>query len=161
MSLATAEETTDNAASLPWNSMELLYNTITRQIPAMIHFTGEKRFRHIWWKKIWFQSRAKQLREAKAREAHEHEKSFGPVGGYMWYNAEPVDAEEVNMHGVGGAWSDRGGWFSWKSLCGAHENDIYEVPDDVLFHQHLEKKDSPVETADLAKNIVAALKPPE
>lgn len=38
------------------------------------------------------------------------------------------------MHGAGGAWSDRGGWFSWKSLCAHYEDIIYEVPGDSLFH---------------------------
>ena len=29
--------------------------------------------------------------------------------------------------GAGGAWSDRGGWFSWKSLCSKWEGDLYEL----------------------------------
>ena len=62
------------------------------------------------------------------------DRSFGSIGGYIWYNAESPDAEEVHLHGVGGAWSDRGGWFSWKSLCSSFEGEIYEVPGDGLFH---------------------------
>ena len=38
------------------------------------------------------------------------------------------------MDGFGGAWSDRGGWFSWKSLCSSFETNMYEVPGDGLFH---------------------------
>lgn len=91
------------------------------------------------WKKIWFQSRAKQLREASTTGPREN-RSFGPIGGYIWYNAESPDAEQVYEHGVSGAWSDRGGWFSWKTLCSSFEDHIYEVPGDGLFHAALEQE---------------------
>ena len=35
-----------------WSDVELLYNTVTGVIPVLIHFTGEKKFRAVWWQKM-------------------------------------------------------------------------------------------------------------
>jgi hypothetical protein len=42
-----------------------------------------------------------------------------------WYNAEPEQAGEVSNAGKTGAWSDKGGWFGWNTLCKAHEPEMY------------------------------------
>ncbi|KAI6839692.1 hypothetical protein KC367_g3675 [Hortaea werneckii] len=119
-----------------WHDVDLLYNPITKQVPVIIHFTGEKQFRDIWWKKIWFQEHASLLRESALNHQYlrQQEPMMEVIGGYRWYNAEPPEAEDVKMRGLGGAWSDDGGWFSWRSLCHVHEEGIYRVPNDDDFH---------------------------
>ena len=52
----------------------------------------------------------------------------------MWYNAVADDASEVTSRGKGGAWSDTGGWHSWKRLCGAYEGAFFEVPNEDFYH---------------------------
>ncbi|KAI7176054.1 hypothetical protein KC324_g9942, partial [Hortaea werneckii] len=119
-----------------WHDVDLLYNPITKQVPVIIHFTGEKQFRDIWWKKIWFQEHAAVLRESALNHQflRQQEPMMDVIGGYRWFNAEPPEVEDVKMRGLGGAWSDDGGWFSWRSLCHAFEEDIYRVPNDDDYH---------------------------
>lgn len=109
-----------------WADVELLFNTITGEIPVMVHFTGayEKQLRTFWWQKIWLQKKARDLRAASQKPIAGPISDY-PIDGVMWYNAESTDAEDIAFQGRGGAWSD-GGWFSWKSLCKAHEAELYE-----------------------------------
>lgn len=124
-----------------WESASLLYNTVTQQVPAAVHFTGDKSFRHLWWRNVWFLEAAEYLRKTSLEALGRTSTYFGRIHGYTWYNAEPQEAEQVHMRGLGGAWSDRGGWFSWKSLCKQFEHDVYSVPSSKLFHASLEDAD--------------------
>ncbi|TKA33191.1 hypothetical protein B0A50_00744 [Salinomyces thailandicus] len=120
-----------------WHDVDLLYNPITKQVPVMIHFTGEKEFRQIWWQKIWFQKHARLLRNSALiyQDRRKKEPMTEIVGGYKWYSAEPPEAEDVAMRGLGGGWSDEGGWFSWKSLCSEFEDGFYAVPNEDFYHK--------------------------
>jgi hypothetical protein len=131
-------------ANSKWEDVELLYNTASEQIPPMVHLAGgpdEKRHRGLWWQKLWFQAYSEELRLASieasaarlAREASSHPSEV--IGGYRWRNAEPPEAQDVQKHGLGGAFADiAGGWFSWRGLCGAHEADIFRISNDEIFH---------------------------
>lgn len=122
----------EGAQDTPWSNVELLRNTISRQIPVLLHFAGsgaEKRFRKVWWTKLWFQSRAEKLRTVSTKIATKLI-SDQPIEGMMWEVAEPEEAADVANAGRGGAWSDRGGWFSWKKLCQEWQEEIFEPTED-------------------------------
>lgn len=116
-----------------WSDVELLRNTVSRLNPVIIHFTGEKRFREVWWSKLWFQSRAEALRIASAKQRTD-KITDELIEGMTWYNAEPEEAEEVSNAGKSGAWSDRGGWFGWNTLCKAYGPEMYGGDDYGLYH---------------------------
>lgn len=119
-----------------WSEVDLAYNVITKQQPVLLHVTGnpgEKRYRGLWWQKLWFQSQAEQLRSA-SQKIDQRQISTEPIHGMYWFNAEGGDAEEIVSGGKGGAWTDRRGWLSWKRVCKAHENEIYWLPDDEFWH---------------------------
>jgi len=51
----------------------------------------------------------------------------GPItrteDGREWYAFEAETTEEiVSQHRIGGGFGDRGGWYSWRRLCSAHES---------------------------------------
>ena len=123
----------DQAAKIPWTEVELLYNTITGVAPVTIHFAARKQFRQIWWQRMWFQAKAEQLR-SNSSHVDTRRISYETIGGYQWYNAEPTEAAEVSVAGKGGAWSDTGGWFSWRVLCKPFEEGFYNVPGDEFYH---------------------------
>ncbi|EME44512.1 hypothetical protein DOTSEDRAFT_72101 [Dothistroma septosporum NZE10] len=119
-----------------WDSIQLVYNVITRQFPVLLHVTGnpqEKEYRAKWWTKLWFQADAERLRLA-SNKLDTREISPRPIAGIQWFNAEPEDADEIVDSGKGGAWNDRGGWMSWKRLCRREEADLFNVPGDELWH---------------------------
>lgn len=91
-------------------------------------------YRHYWWRNVWFLQDAEELRQASLSIPSWENKPFGPINGLTFYNAQPPEAEEMNMRVLDGAWSDRGGWFSWKSLCKRFEEEIYTVPSNKLYH---------------------------
>jgi hypothetical protein len=113
-----------NMATTRWSDVELLRNTVSRLNPVIIHFTGEKRFREVWWTRLWFQAKAETLRKESSKQ-NTNKISDQLIEGMTWYNAEPEQADEVSNAGKSGAWSDKGGWFGWNTLCKAHEPEMY------------------------------------
>lgn len=122
-----------NGGSQPsWSEVELAYNVLTKEIPVMLHITGnpeEKRYRAWYWQNLWFQSEGEKIRQANLK-LDQRVISSEPIAGLEWFNADAGDAEEIERGGKGGAWSDRRGWLSWKKLCKAAEEDIYHVGQD-------------------------------
>jgi hypothetical protein len=128
----------------------LSYNSITQQIPVVLHVTGnprEKQFRKFWWQKIWFQAHGQSLREA-SMAIDQKNISSEPIGGFDWFVAEgdPDDTENIKDAGLGGVWTDRRGWLSWKRMCKSTEEKIFKVPDEEWFHPKPEwSKSEPME----------------
>lgn len=118
-----------------WEEAELNYNVVTNEMPVMVHFTGEKQFREIWWQKVWFQSRAQELRLASVASKSQLISSQ-PIGGLMWNKAELAGIADVSYDERGGSWSDAGSWLGWNMLCKDFESELYHVPGDDLFHKH-------------------------
>ncbi|KAK3115095.1 hypothetical protein LTR53_005911 [Teratosphaeriaceae sp. CCFEE 6253] len=119
-----------------WAGVDLLYNTVTRQIPAVIHMTAEKQFRQIWWPRLWFEADAERLRIAAINDTAAAEQAAGRVaahgeviGGYTWENAAPPEAEDVRLGGINGAWSDSAFWLTWRGICQEHEGILYNTTD--------------------------------
>jgi hypothetical protein len=139
------------ATSTRWSDVELLRNTVSRLNPVIIHFTGEKRFREVWWSKLWFQAKAETLRK-ESTKLYTSKISDELIEGMTWYNAEPEQADEVSNAGKSGAWSDKGGWFGWNTLCKAHEPEMYggdnfklDHPDQQPAQEDLQDRRPPVE----------------
>ena len=116
-----------------WADMPLHYNTVTGEVPVVIHFTGDKHLRQFWWQTIWFQSRAQQLRLA-SRAPSEDPISPRLIHGFTWFNSQPEDDGEFDVRMSSGAVSDLGGWFSWNKLCRRFEEELFKVPGDEFFH---------------------------
>ncbi|KAK4496770.1 hypothetical protein PRZ48_012753 [Zasmidium cellare] len=128
-----------------WGEVELAYNVITQEHPVLLHVTGnpdEKRYRWLWWSRLWFQANGEKLRLATTQQ-DQRRISTEPIGGYIWYHADEGDAEETVSVGKGGAWTDRRGWLGWHRLCGAFEEKIYHVPDDEWWHPKPDPELSP------------------
>ncbi|KAF2724181.1 hypothetical protein K431DRAFT_282449 [Polychaeton citri CBS 116435] len=122
-----------NQTDVTWAEVELNYNVITGAAPVIIHYTGEKSFREIWWQRLWFQSQANNLRLAGKIHAS-NMLSKEPIGNITWHKAMTADAQEFVQGGTSGAWTDTGAWYSWNSLCKPYEKEIYTVPDDQYYH---------------------------
>lgn len=120
-------------ATTRWSDVELLRNTVSRLNPVIVHFTGEKRFREVWWSKLWFQAKAEVLRNASSK-LKTNKITDELIEGMTWYNAEPEQAGEVSNAGKNGAWSDQGGWFGWNTLCKEYEPQMYGGDDFGLYH---------------------------
>jgi len=109
-----------------WAEVDLCLNTATKEIPVIIHFTGDKSLRQEWWSNMWYQSSARELKNASVENHYMTEPlSQQRIADRIWYAARPEDASSVAFSGKGGAWSDTGGWFSWGNLCKAHEEELY------------------------------------
>jgi hypothetical protein len=139
------------ATTTRWSDVELLRNTVSRLNPVIIHFTGEKRFREVWWSKLWFQAKAEALRK-ESTKLYTSKISEELIEGMTWYNAEPEQADEVSNAGKSGAWSDQGGWFGWNTLCKAYEPEMYggdhfklDHPDQQPAQENLQDRRPPAE----------------
>jgi len=116
----------DPAENTSWDHIPLLHNLATHEVPVMVHYTGDKYLRISWWRNMWFHKRAKALRAAALAE-NLHRKPLAPrrIAGKWWFGELPEDADQIVSDGRGDAWSDSGGWFSWNTLCKAHEEKLY------------------------------------
>jgi len=113
--------------SKQWRSLELCVNTITRQIPVLLHFTGDKSVRGTWWEKIWFQADARLLRETAVATPQRPLNYGRPIAGKVWVNGGPPGAEDQENGARAGAMSDNKEFVSWEELCGGHEEELYTV----------------------------------
>ena len=140
----------DIARTLSWSQTELLYNTISHRFPVLIHFTGEKKYRDVWWQRMWFQSSAAELRQASAKLLDYGITADGEqIDGKTWVKAESQHAEEYREAGISGAESDRRGWLSWRTMCGIHEGVLYEQRDQTRFFHPIAPAPSEEEEADI------------
>lgn len=132
----------NSGAHPSWSEVQLLYNVISSEAPALIHFTGDKPYRQFWWQRMWFQPHAEELRRASLPYASEPI-STEDIEEVTWYNAEVEETDDIVNHGRGGAFDDRGGYLGWRRLCAAHEAEIYDIPDQRYFHPPPEGLDEP------------------
>ena len=128
-----ADSNGESGAHPSWSEVQLLYNVISQEAPVTIHFTGDKDYRQYWWQRMWFQSRAEELRKANLPFSSDPI-SPAEIEGLIWYNAEAEETDDIVNHGKGGAFDDRGGYLGWRRLCAIFEEEIYTVPDEHFFH---------------------------
>ncbi len=109
-SLAGAAGKTLPEALRSWETLPLAFNTITKTVPPILHFTGKKGYREMWWPRNWFYPYQEQLLRALRRR--------GPV------------RTGPHRESVAGAWTYRGngterGWMDWDGgLCGQFEESL-------------------------------------
>ena len=109
-----------------WHQIPLLTNLITKHTTPIIHFMVEKEYRVKWWDRMWYAPFSKDLFEASATSNLPI--LTRPISGRLWTKAEkPVvgmNIEELPAR-RDGAWSDKGMWLSWNTLCQDHEDYIF------------------------------------
>ena len=95
-----------------WSTLSLGLNTITKETFAILHFTGKKGYREMWWRRNWFYMYAEQLLKRR-RTALEDVRRNAGMGD--------VDSREI----VDGAWTAKGGWVEWRDICGKWEYELF------------------------------------
>jgi hypothetical protein len=127
----------DRASHPGWDAVELPYNTVMHIHPVLVHVTGnmdEKGLRARLWSRNWFQRDAEALRLAQIGR-NQTLVASRPIGGLTWSAADMgEDSDELEWKGRGGAWTDRGGWMSWKGMCKRSVESLYNVSTDHYFH---------------------------
>ena len=93
-----------------WETLPLAINTISKTVPPILHFTGKKGYREMWWPRNWFYPYQAQILRALRRR--------GPV------------KEGRRRESVAGAWTypqnaTELGWKDWEDgLCGQFEEQL-------------------------------------
>lgn len=92
-----------------WSSVPLGFNTVTKQVFPILHFTGKKGYREMWWHRNWFYPYAENI-------LHRLQQSGGdaPTG-------------KMQRPGVAGVWTTdpASPVLSWEYLCGMYEDYLF------------------------------------
>ena len=126
MSMSKVKKFGNGARMREWSELPLLTNLVTKHTVPIVHFMLEKEYRVKWWDRMWYAPFAKDLFEAFIA-ASDIPIMTKPVNGRLWRNTEkPVVDTLIDPIGKrDGAWSDKGSWLSWSTLCQDHEAYIY------------------------------------
>ncbi|KAF2083981.1 hypothetical protein K490DRAFT_69244 [Saccharata proteae CBS 121410] len=106
-----------------WKDLPLGTNVVSKQIFPIFHLTGDKRFRDLWWDRLWFFPWAESLLKAAVRQPRKM--ITATEDGRQWWNAEDGNVTNVARGDRGGAWSDRREWLSWDELCSPYEDELF------------------------------------
>jgi hypothetical protein len=115
---------------LTWRDLKLGVNVISNHIWPLLHFTGAKEFRELWWPNMWFVPYAEELLKASIRLPR-HPIDKKPIGGKVWWPVEMKTEKmgTMNLGEKGGAWADNGTFLGWDGLCGVHEVVVFGKKD--------------------------------
>ena len=93
-----------------WFTLPLALNTITQQIFPVLHFTGKKGYRDLWWRRNWFYPYLETLLDGRRRLLRQARNAEIQVNG-------GVDNNEMEI--VDGAWTDgvTRRWLDWREVC--------------------------------------------
>jgi hypothetical protein len=93
----------------------------------LLHFTGPKEFRALWWPRLWFVPYGEELLKASTKllKMPRQPISKEPIGGVIWWPAEMDGQRKVDLGEKGGSFADNGTFLGWGELCGAHETNIF------------------------------------
>lgn len=105
-----------------WQNIELCVNTVTKQVPVTLHFTGEKGLRAVWWEKIWFQKDGRLLQKASLATPERPLNGGRPIQGKVWVNGKPPGSTGDRSGAVG----DNEEVLGWNGLCKEHENWVFD-----------------------------------
>jgi len=137
---SSAEELSEiKAKSIPihesWDALKLGANIISNTIFPVLHFTGDKGFRDLWWPRMWYYPWGEQLLKAAVKRRLEEEEVYGrpsitskTIGKKTWWFGEIVGTDvpdKVNWGTKGGAFGGNGTFLGWDQLCGMHEVSIF------------------------------------
>ena len=88
-----------------WLTLPLATNTVTKTVAPVLHFTGKKGYRELWWPRNWFFPYQEQM--------------------LAWLRKQGVRKEGKFRDPLAGAWTYRAkesGWVNWEDeLCGQYE----------------------------------------
>jgi hypothetical protein len=106
----------------PWSETSLGVNVATGHIFPVLHFTGNKTFRDLWWTRMWYFPHAETMLYASGsmRKLNISDKA---IGGVRWQKDVP-ESSNASDEGLGiGVWVDKGvgAHLSWNDVCGEHE----------------------------------------
>jgi hypothetical protein len=109
--------------SLSWKDLSLGVNLVTGFVFPVLHFTGDKGLRDLWWTRMWFFPNAERLLRASA-DVRQDMIGETPINGIRWEKNIPYQSKGDGEEGIG-AWSDQGERFSWNELCGDYEKALF------------------------------------
>ena len=88
-----------------WDTVPLATNTVTKTAAPVLHFTGKKGYRELWWPRNWFWPYQEEI--------------------LAWLRERGVVREGLYRDALAGAWTWRKmqkGWLDWEDgLCGDYE----------------------------------------
>ena len=92
-----------------WSTVPLCFNTVTKQVFPVLHFTGKKGYREMWWHRNWFYPYAEEILRRLQQS-----------GG-------DVSTSETQRPGVAGVWTTdpASPVLSWQQLCGRYEDYLF------------------------------------
>lgn len=99
-----------------WKDVALGLNIVTENIFPILHFTGNKLYRDMWWENMWFFSEADKLLKAKPDRG-----AIATIDGVKWMPYKPYGKESARQD----TWADTGELLPWKEICGEHEEVLY------------------------------------
>lgn len=108
-----------------WQDMMLGTNVITQQVFPVLHMTNEKRFRELWWPRMWFHPHARALLESAERKSALGSGIIAKVDGV----SHVISAKDkVGQEGQGnspGVWTERSEFLYWENVCGAYQGELF------------------------------------
>ncbi|CAI6342218.1 unnamed protein product [Periconia digitata] len=109
-----------------WRDVPLGVNTVTGSVFPLIHFTGDKSFRDLWWPRMWFFPQAKKLLVGSSMFADE-EPEIGSVHGirFVKHGIPGSSDQDQEASSSGGARGDGGERLSWVGLCKNHQDGLF------------------------------------
>lgn len=92
---------------LSWLDIPLAVNMHVPSVPILLHFNGDKSYLDKWWPRMWYHPYARALLRHHTRSPTRSSVSWDDRGG------------------MGGFWTDKGHWLSWKDICGGYEEEVF------------------------------------
>ena len=99
-----------------WTDVPLGINVVTRNFMPVIHFTGLKHYRDMWWEKLWFFEDAEKLLKARPDRG-----VIAVIDGVEYKPYLPYGKDSRRED----AWADQGELLKWEGLCGEHEKALF------------------------------------
>jgi hypothetical protein len=110
-----------------WKDMMLGTNVITQQAFPLLHITNEKKYRTIWWDRMWFHPHAKALFEAakeSAAKLNPDTKIVAEARGTSYVGAKGLADRDGKADRLG-VWTDRSKFLPWDDVCSGYDEDIF------------------------------------
>jgi hypothetical protein len=110
-----------------WEDMMLGTNVITQLAFPLLHITNEKKYRELWYRKMWFYPHAEALLEAAKRAAAKPDsetRTIADVRGTAYVGAKGSVEDDNKTNGLG-VWTDRNTYLPWDDLCSVYHNDLF------------------------------------
>jgi hypothetical protein len=109
-----------------WKDVSLGINAISSNIFPLLHFTGPKWFRELWWDRMWYSQNAEELMIASWQNRRSNIADT-LIRGKIWRTADFEQGDVVAVtRDQGGALGDQGAYLPWQELCGEHEPILFK-----------------------------------